>query len=304
MEIGSKEIEYLLHPESVEKIIHQYSRTPMSMLNLFTPQNNHGDKHFTYDYSKRTYETDILNDILPEPVELTEGSEYPQVSFSGIQEEYGQMIRFGFEVEFTQESAKNPRNFAFFQNAIRDMGMTMTRMINRFAFYELNASAGLVNPITLGDGAWVAGNEAIDEDIVKMKRAMENQANYENQFSPSDLFISKTAYDSAEDLYKVINADGQFHGVSNGINVNISKEISTGCIAIDRTVNPAIWYYNIRDEDNRLNDPQNIMSSIINVHYFEDSSKDKNPRTFGYQLDVELGLAVNKEMAILTQDGV
>lgn len=304
MQIGSKQIEYVLHPESVEKVIHQYTRTPMSMLNLFEPQNNQGDKHFSYDYSKRNYETDILNGILPEPVELTEGSEYPQVSFSGIQEEYGQMTRFGFEVEFTQESAKNPRNFAFFQNAIRDMGMTITRMINRFAFYELNASAGLVNPITLGDGAWISGNEYVDEDIVKMKRAMENQTNYENQFSPTDLFVSKTAYDSAEDLYKVLNANGQFNGVSNGINVNIAREISTGAIAIDRLAHPAIWYYNINEEDNRLNDADNPASSIINVHYFEDSSKDKNPRSFGYQLSVELGLAVNKEMAILTQDGV
>ena len=304
MEIGSKEIEYILHPESVEKIIHQYTRTPMSMLNLFTPQNNHGDKHFAYDYSKRNYETDVLSGILPEPVELTEGSEYPQVSFSGIQEEYGNMTRFGFEVEFTKESALKPRNFAFFQNAIRDMGMTMTRMINRFAFYELNASAGLIDPIILGDGQWVSGNEAIDDDIVKMKRAMENQENYENQFSPTDLFVSKTAYDSAEDLYKVINANGQFNGTANGMNVNVAREINTGAIAIDRLANPAIWYYNIREGDNRLNDPSNPMSSIINVHYFEDREDSKNPQTFGYQLDVELGLAVNKEMAILTQSGV
>jgi hypothetical protein len=304
MEIGSKQIEWILHPESVERVIHQYTRTPMSMLNLFEPQNNQGDKHFTYDYSKRNYETDVLSGILPEPVELTEGSEYPQVSFSGIQEEYGQMTRFGFEVQFTQESAKNPRNFAFFKNAIMDMGMVMTRMINRFAFYELNASAGLIDPITLGDGQWVSGNEAIDDDIVKMKRAMENQTNYENQFSPSDLFVSKTAYDSAEDLYKVINANGQFNGVANGMNINIAREINTGAIAIDRTANPAIWYYNLDDGDNRLNDPNNPMSSLINVHYFEDPDTAKNPRSFGYQLSVELGLAVNKEMAILTQAGV
>jgi len=304
MIFGSKQIEYMLHPESVERIIHQYSRTPMSMLNLFEPQNNQGEKHFQYDYSKRTYETDIAAGILPEPVELTEGSEYPQVSFSGIQEEYGNMTKFGFEVEFTKESAENPRNAAFFKNALRDMGLTMTRMINRFAFYELNASAGLVDPITLGDGAWVTGNEYIDEDIVAIKRAMENQTNYENQFSPTDIYVSKTAYDSAEDLYKVLNTTGQFNGVSNGINVNVAREIGTGLIAIDRNAHPAIWYYNINSNDNRLNNPEVPTSSIINVHYFEDADESKKPQTFGYQLDVELGLAVNKEMAVLTQDGV
>ena len=304
MDIGSKEIKYTLHPASVESVIHQYTRTPMSMLNLFEPQNNGGEKHFSYDYSKRNYETDVLSGILPEPVEITEGSEYPQVSFSGIQEEYGQMTKFGFEVEFTQESAKEARNLVFFQNCIRDMGKTITRMINRFAFYELNASAGLVNPITLGDGAWNAGNESVDDDIVKMVRAMRNQENYEGQFNMTDMYVSQRAWDTAEDLYKVINANGEFDGRSNGANLNVAQEINTGLIGIDRTANPAIWYYNLEDGDNRLNDPENPHSSIINVHYFEDPDTAKNPKTFGYQLSVELGLAVNKEMAILTQDGV
>ena len=304
MIFGSKQIEYLLNPESVERIIHQYSRTPMSMLNLFEPQNNNGEKYFQYDYSKRTYETDIAKGILPEPVELSEGSEYPQVSFTGIQEEYGNMTKFGFEVEFTKESAENPRNFAFFKNAVRDMGLTMTRMINRFAFYELNASAGLIDPITLGDGAWTAGNEAIDDDIVKMIRAMRNQENYEGQFNISDMYVAQRAYDSAEDLYKVINATGQFNGISNGVNVNVAREIDTGLIAIDRNAHPAIWYYNLNEKDNRLNNPEVPISSIINVHYFEDADTEKYPQTFGYQLSVELGLAVNKEMAVLTQSGV
>lgn len=304
MIFGSKQIEYLLNPESIEGIIHQYTRTPMSMLNLFEPQNNDGEKHFAYEYSKRTYETDLAAGILAEPVELTEGSEYPQVSFSGIQEEYGNMTKFGFEVEFTKESAENPRNLAFFKNCVRDMGLTMMRMINRFSFYELNASAGLVDPITLGDGAWVAGNESIDDDIVGMIRAMRNQENYEGQFNMTDMFVSQTAYDSAEDLYKVINSTGTFNGVSNGVNVNVAHEINSGLLAIDLNAHPAIWYYNINKNDNRLNDPEVPRSSIINVHYFEDEDTSKYPQTFGYQLSVELGLAVNKEMAVLTQDGV
>ena len=304
MEFGSLQIERLLHPESIERVISQYTLSPMSMLTIFEPQNNMGDRHFEYVSSKRTYETDLADGILAEPVELTEGSEYPQVSFSGIQEEYGNMTRFGFEVEFSKKAAENPKNFAFFKNCVRDMGLTMVRMVNRFAFYELNASAGLVDPITLGDGAWVAGNEAIDDDVVKIKRAMENQLHYENQFSPSDIYISKTAYDSAEDLYKVINANGQFNGVSNGINMNVAKEVKNGLIAIDRNAHPAIWHYNLDEGDNRLNNPEVPFSSMINVHYFENDSNDKLPHSFGYQLSIELGLEVNKEMAVLTQSGV
>lgn len=304
MIFGSRQIESILKPENVEYLVSEFVKPEMSMLNLFEKQNNEGDRHFEYASSKRTAETDIAAGILAEPVELTEGSEFPQVSFSGIQEEYGNMTRFGFEVEFTRESAKNPKNFAFFKDCLRDMGYTMRRMINRFAYYELIASAGLVNPITLGDGDWVSGNESIDDDVTALKRAMRNQANYKGKYNITDMFVSQTAYDAAEDLYKVINPTGTFDGTAQGMAINATEEFDSDLLAIDLASRPAIWYYNVDEEDNTLNDPEVQDSSIINVNYFEDGRNDKHPKTFGYQLYVELGLAVNKEMAVLYQEGV
>jgi len=303
MMIGSEELELLLKPQNVEYLVSEFVQPKMSMLNLFSKQNNQGDKHFEYSLSKRTAETDIAAGILPEPVELTEGSEFPQVSFSGIQAEYGNMTRFGFEVEFTKE-AKKPKNYAFFQDCIRDMGYTMLRMINRFAYYELIASAGLTDPITLGDGAWVKGNEAIDDDVTALKRAMKNQANYKGKYNITDMFMSQTAWDSAEDLYKVINPTGTFNGTAQGMTMNATEEFDSGLLAIDLASRPAIWYYNVDEEDNTLNDPADPNSSIINVNYFESKKTDKHPKTWGYQLYVELGLAVNKENAVLYQEGV
>jgi len=303
MIIGSEELELMLKPQSVENLVSKFVQPKMSMLNIFSKQNNEGDKHFEYALSKRTADTDIASGILPEPVELTEGSEFPQVAFTGIQEEYGNMTRFGFEVEFTKE-ARKPKNYAFFQDCIRDMGYTMMRMINRFAYYELIASAGLVNPIELGDGAWTKGNEAIDDDLTALKRAMKNQENYKGKYNMSDIYISQTAYDSAEDLYKVINPTGVFTGNQQATNFNQTEEFESGLLGLDLRARPAIWYYNIDEEDNRLNDPKVPNSSIINVNYFEDGANDKHPKTWGYQLYVELGLAVNKEMAVLYQEGV
>lgn len=303
MIIGSEELELLLRPESVEYLVSEFVQPKMSMLNVFSKQNNQGDRHFEYALSKRTAETDIQSGILPEPVELTEGSEFPQVSFTGIQEEYGNMTRFGFEVEFTKE-AKKPKNYAFFQDCIRDMGYTMMRMVNRFAYYELIASAGLVNPIELGDGAWVKGNEYIDEDLTALRRAMKNQDNYQGKYNMNNMYMSQTAWDSAEDLYKVINPTGKFNGTEQGVNFNATQEFESGLLGVDLACRPAIWYYNLDDEDNRLNDPKDPNSSIINVHYFESRETDKHPQSWGYQLYVELGLAVNKEQAVLYQEGV
>lgn len=303
MIIGSKEMERILNPVAIEHLVHQFVQPQMSMLNVFEKQNNGGDRHFEYALSKRTAETDIVNGILGEPVELTEGSEFPQVSFSGIQEEYGNMTKLGFEVEFTRETVMNPRNLAFIKDCVRDMGYTMRRIINRFAYYELLASADCPT-ITLGDGAWVSGNEAIDDDITAMKRAMRNQANYKGKYNITDMFVSQEAYDSAEDLYKVINASGTFDSTVNGTTIHPSEEFESGLLAMDLSSRPAIWYYNVDPEDNRLNVDSDPNSSIINVNQFSDDSNDKHPKTMGYQLYVELGLAVNKEMAVLYQEGV
>ena len=303
MIIGSKEMERLLNPLSIEHLVHKFVQPQMSMLNVFNKQNNNGDTHFEYGYSKRTAETDLLNGILAEPVEITEGSEYPQVSFSGIQEEYGNMTKLGFEVEFSEETVKNPRNLAFIQDCVRDMGYVMRRMINRFAYYELLASAEAPT-ITLGDGAWSAGSEAIDDDITALKRAMRNQANYKGRYNITDMFVSQESYDGAEDLYKVINASGTFDGTVGGARIHPTEEFESGLLALDLASTPALWYYNVDEEDNRLNEPKDPNSSVINVHMFQDDENAKHPRNMGYQLYVMLGLAVNKEMAVLYQEGV
>ena len=304
MIIGSKEMERILNPINIEGLVHEFIQPEMTMLNLFEKQNNNGDRHFEYSYSKRTAETDIVNGILGEPVEITEGSEFPQVAFSGIQEEYGNMTKLGFEVEFSEETVANPKNLAFIKDCVRDMGYTMRRIINRFAYYELIASAECPT-ITLGDGAWsVAGNEAIDDDITALKRAMENQANYKNKYHITDMYLSQNSYYGAEDLYKVIRPSGTFDGTVGGTILHASEEFASGLLAIDRNAHPAIWYYNLNAEDNRLNNPNDPNSSIINVNMFMDDDNDKHPKTMGYQLYVELGLAVNKEMAVLYQEGV
>ena len=301
MIIGSKEMERLLNPVTIEGLVHELAQPQLTMLNLFEKQNNNGDTTFEYSYSKRTAETDIVNGILGEPVELTEGSEFPQVSFSGIQEEYGNMTKLGFEVEFSRETVMNPRNTAFIKDCIRDMAYTMGRIINRFAYYELLASAECPT-IDLGDGAWVKGNEAIDDDITAMRRAMRNQVGYKGKYNITDMYVSQEAYDSAEDLYKVLNTSGTFDGTAQGVGVHPTEEFESGLLAFDRNSHPAIWYYNVDPEDNRLNNSEDPYSSIINVNRFEND--EKHPKSMGYQLYVQLGLAVNKEMAVLYQEGV
>ena len=136
------------------------------------------------------------------------------------------------------------------------------------------------------------------------KKALKEYAGYNELINRGFNLNMLDSIQSAEDLYKVINASGTFNGVSNGIRMSPAEEIKTGLMAIDLSCHPATWYFNLHEGDNRLNDPKVPRSSLINVHYFESDENEKYPHSFGYQMSVELGLAVDTEMAILTQSGV
>lgn len=301
MIIGEK-MNKLLQQETVEYIVHELINPETTMLNLFDKQNNGGEDNFRYASSKRSAETDILAGILGEPVELTEGSEFPQVSFSGIQEESGNMTKLGFEVEFSSELVASDRNLAFVRGSLRDMAYTMKRVINRFAFTELMNSAEAPT-ITLGNGSWASGtNDKIDQDVKKMQRAFVNQEKYKNKYHLTNMYLSQNSYWGAQDYYDAILNGGFNSDNVRGSIMRSSEEFDSGLLGIDANAQPATWYYNVNKEDNAWNDPNDPHSSIINVNRFEND--DKHPKSLGFQMYVMLGLAVNKEMAVLYQPGV
>lgn len=301
MIIGEK-MDKLLQQETVEYIVHELINPEMTMLNLFDKQNNGGDNHFEYASSKRSAETDILAGILGEPVELTEGSEFPQVAFSGIQEESGNMTKLGFEVEFSSELVASDKNLAFVRGCLRDMSYTMRRIINRFAYTELMNSAEAPT-IELGDGSWASGtNEEIDNDVKHMQRAFANQEGYKNKYHLTNMYVSQNSYWGAQDYYDAVLTGGFNAANVRGSSLSSSEEFESGLLGLDANAHPATWYYNVNPDDNAWNDPDDPNSSIINVNRFENDNK--HPKSLGFQMYVQLGLAVTKEMAVLYQSGV
>lgn len=297
MIIGEK-MDKLLRPEMVEHILFKKMNPQFSMLGVFEKQNLEGDTHFEFATKRKNTEDDIISGILGEPVEVGEGSEFPQIGITGIEEEYGNITKLGFEVEFSEELIKSDKNLIYVKNTLADMGYTMRRLLNRFAFAELinNAEAPT---ITLADGSWES-SELIDDDVKAMQRAFNNQEGY--NYEITNMYVSKPSYWGAEDYYEAVNNNGFNPQNVRGSILDVSQELESGLVGLDLSINPAIWYYNVNSEDNAWNDPNDPNSSIINVNRFEND--EKHPKSLGFQMYTEVGLAITEPIAVLYQDEI
>lgn len=297
MIIGEK-MDKLLRPEMVEHILFKKMNPQFSMLGVFEKQNLEGDTHFEFATKRKNTEDDIISGILGEPVEVGEGSEFPQIGITGIEEEYGNITKLGFEVEFSEELIKSDKNLIYVKNTLADMGYTMRRLLNRFAFAELinNAEAPT---ITLADGSWES-SELIDDDVKAMQRAFNNQEGY--NYEITNMYVSKPSYWGAEDYYEAVNNNGFNPQNVRGSILDVSQELESGLVGLDLSINPAIWYYNVNSEDNAWNDPNDPNSSIINVNRFEND--EKHPKSLGFQMYTEVGLAITEPISVLYQDGI
>ena len=297
MIIGEK-MDKLLRPEMVEHILHKKMNPQFSMLGLFEKQNLNGDNYFEFATKRRNTEDDIISGILGEPVEVGEGSEFPQIGISGIEEEYGNITKLGFEVEFSEELIKSDKNLVYVKNTLADMGYTMRRLLNRFAYAELMNNAEAPT-ITLHDGSWTT-SEYIDDDVKDLQRAFNNQEGYD--YNISNMFTSKQSYWGAEDYYEAVNRNGFNPQNVRGSILQNSQEIESGLLGLDLTINPALWFFNVNPEDNAWNDPNDPNSSIINVNRFENDNK--HPKSLGFQMYTMVGMAITEPIAVLFQEGI
>lgn len=296
MIIGEK-MDKLLQPQMVEYIMFQKSNPQLNILGMFNKQNLQGDTYFEFATKRTNTQDDIMEGILHEPVEVGEGSEYPQVQVRGIQEEVGNTTKLGFEVEFSEELVKSDKNLAYVQNTLADMGYAMNRAINRFGFQELMNSA--TKPaITPKGGSWAdEGNEEIDEDVKTFQRWFKKQSGY--SYTLTDMFTSFDSYWGAEDYYDAVRVNGFDPNNVRNSRLKGIEEFESGMLGMDANVNSAIWFYNVNPEENTLHDAN---GSFINVNRFEND--EKHPKSLGFQLTTELGMAVLEPRSIIYVEGV
>ena len=80
----TESIDELLTPANIELEVYDKLEPTLSMLGMFEKKNNEGRDSFAFATNESNAETQILNGILHEPVEIQEASQLPQVKITGI----------------------------------------------------------------------------------------------------------------------------------------------------------------------------------------------------------------------------
>ena len=292
----TEKMDKLLQPSSVEFILYTKMNPHLNMLGMFKKQDLHGDKHFAFATDRTSAEDDILSGILHEPVEIEEASQLPQVNVSGIQEESGNTVKLGFEMEFTEEAVADNKNYSNVQRTLSRAGYAIQRTLNRYAYQVLVANA---EAPTLDDTptSWASDNDNVDEDIKALKRAFNNQDGYD--YNLTNMYVSKESLWGAEDYYDATRINGFDPNNVRGMSLTGVNELESGLLGIDANLSPAMWYYNVHPEDNTYND---AFGSFINVNRVEQN--EEIPRGLKIQMYVEFGFAVLEPRAVLFQEDI
>lgn len=291
----TESIDELLTPANIELEVYDKLEPTLSMLGMFEKKNNEGRDSFAFATNESNAETQILNGILHEPVEIQEASQLPQVKITGINKNVGKMHRIGFEAEFTDEAVKDNVNYDKIEKTLQYMGYAMSRTLNRHAYQVLIQSASAPT-ISLGAGAWNSNNDKIDEDLKKLQRAFKAQEGYD--YNITNAFVSQDALWAAEDYYDAVRANG-FSPQIRETNLAGIKELESGLLGIDMNLAPAKWYYNIYPEDNLLHDDTGSFIHVNRVDKLEEI-----PRSVKIQMYVEYGFAVLEPKAVVFQEGI
>lgn len=291
----TESIDELLTPANIELEVYDKLEPTLSMLGMFEKKNNEGRDSFAFATNESNAETQILNGILHEPVEIQEASQLPQVKITGINKNVGKMHRIGFEAEFTDEAVKDNVNYDKIEKTLQYMGYAMSRTLNRHAYQVLIQSASAPT-ISLGAGEWNSTNDKIDEDLKKLQRAFKAQEGYD--YNITNAFVSQDALWAAEDYYDAVRANG-FSPQIRETNLAGIKELESGLLGIDMNLAPAKWYYNIYPEDNLLHD---TTGSFIHVNRVD--KLEEIPRSVKIQMYVEYGFAVLEPKAVVFQEGI
>ena len=295
--IIAEKMDKLLQQETVEMILYKKANPQLSMLNVFETQNLDGKKHFAFATKRKSTEDSIMEGILPEPVELDEESEFPQVQVTGIEEESGNVSKLGFEVKFSNELVKSDTNLAFVKNTLSDMGYAMGRVANRHIYQTIIANADvptLPSPVT----SWTdPDNEDIDTNIKEIQRNFVRQSGY--NYKLTDMLVSQESYWGAEDYYEAIRPQGFDPNNVRGSRLQGIYELESGLIGYDASINSGILYYNVDSEDNTWNEAN---GSFINVNRVDQD--DEHPKYLKFQMYMTIGAAITEPRAWIYQQGI
>lgn len=236
---------------------------------------------------------DIENEVMSEPMDVTEASELTEIEISPLNAVMGQTMACGYTFKYTDKFLNRSDAGARAELALSMMGAGIAQKVNSILTSQIVAAAGVAIPNNLS--TW---DTEIDPraDNIKLRHAMHPK---DSPFRLTDAYIPDTKFQKLEEYYmsmdwsfdsSAIDVDGTiYHNVMDsftGLNKNflgLDKNIPAGIV--EKYVNPK--YSTLRQAE--LADPQSSISlptALINVLPFEPGRQHEQ---YGYDVWAEIG---------------
>lgn len=284
-------MEDALDEQFVEGFILEKMNPEFGFANIFKKTQVKGNAtSFTYYKREKSHEDAIIAGELSEPVELGEGSNFPEISVSGFSQEVGDFTKFGFQMRFTEELREQDHMINTVLDTYEGAVYAMLRKMNRDAYNNLVANAQAAT-ITLNDGSWDT-SEKIDQDIDDMQKAFDVLG---YNYNLTDMYVGKDSWYGAKSFYKANSTSGFTPNDLEGSALHKVLELNGGLIGLDQSTRIGEWFYRNNGKHSSIED------SFIQVHRYEEN---KSPFDYVIQVWAIMGLAIYKPQAILYQAGV
>jgi hypothetical protein len=236
---------------------------------------------------------DTEDEVMSEPMDVTEASELTEIEISPLNAILGRTMACGYTFKYTDKFLNRSDSGARVQLALSKIAAGIAMKVNTALVSQIVAAAGVAVPGTLSD--W---DTEIDPraDNIKLRHAMHPK---DSPFRLTDAYIPDTKFQKLEEYYmsmdwafdsNAIDVDGTiYHNVMDSFSglaknfLGIDRNIPAGIV--EKYVDPK--YSTLAAA--QLADPQktvNLPSALINVLPFEPGRMHEQ---YGFDIWAEVG---------------
>lgn len=247
---------------------------------------------------------DTANEVMSEPMDVTEASELTEIEISPLNAVLGKTAACGYTIKWTDQFLNRSDSGARVQLALSKVGAGIAQKVNTVLTSQIVAAAGVSLPGGLSD--W---DTEIDPraDTIKIRHAMHPK---DSPFRCTDAYVPESKFQKLEEYYMsmdwafdstAIDVDGTiYHNVMDsfsGLNKNflgLDKNIPAGII--EKYVNPK--YSTLQQAE--LADPQstiNLPAALINVLPFQPNRQHEQ---YGFDIWAEIGYSNQEPNGAMT----
>lgn len=291
---------YILRKHNLETYLTKKIEPRVPFLSIF-PTTNNETGEFATVLEAPTAKEDTDNEVMSEPMRITEGADINDINISPLNATLGETMAVGYQFTYTKKFLKRQDSDARITYAISQIIAGMAHKLNAIFLKGASDAAAAAYPNNLSDWDDI-GDIDPRADAIKLRSAFSSGSAGADDlpFELDTCFISNAKHVTLQEYYmsmewpfnaQEVNVDGtMFRNIKNGL----SSLSGVDLVGLDSTTPPGIIekyvdpdYSVIRQAE--LADPQRsieLPDSLINVNLVE-PRKFEDP--YIYQVIAEVG---------------